>query len=162
MYKFECQLQFKFKNVMNAMAGRDWVSLPAASASTMVPTNIASFPTQQTPHCSKHSSINLRHEHKCVEELNKILEDELAGASLKKQDIIDQIFTDDALGFEIRLLVHKLEALGAFQRSLMKVEAGIMLPQNYFHNHLRCNISSEGQTVAHLNHIIRALEGFLG
>jgi hypothetical protein len=56
---------------------------------------------QTTPLCPKHSTVNLRNEPLVHNTLDTILSLELAGATFTNDSMIDEIFTDNALGFKI-------------------------------------------------------------
>jgi hypothetical protein len=103
---------------------------------------------QTTPLCPKHSTVNLRNEPLIRNTLDTILSLELAGATFTNDSMIDEIFMDNALGFEIAPITQAVVDLHALDHVEVTPNPP---PPNTFPMHDRCNISSEPHTAHHLN-----------
>jgi hypothetical protein len=94
--------------------------------------------------------------------LDNTLSRELDGRSIKHQNIIDDIFTDEALGFKVGPLVEHLDSLAAFARNTTARQPNETLLSNFFHDALKRNVNDEARMSDHLNHLISVLEEHLG
>jgi hypothetical protein len=120
------------------MAYKNFTSLPPPNLKT-------------TPIHPKHSTVNLHDKHLVCNTLDPILSLELAGATINHHNFIDELITDEALGFEIGPIILKLAKLQAFNRAQVTPEPP---PPNTLPIHHRHNTASETHTADHLNCII--------
>ena len=112
-----------------------------------------------TPQRPKHSTINLLNQPLIRDTLDSILSIELEGATIDHNNFIDEIFTDEALGFKIAPIVHYLTKMQAFERSEVTPEPPL---PNTLPIHYRRNVASEAHTTDHLNKIITLIENHIG
>jgi len=131
---------------MAYMAYKNYTSLPPPNLKT-------------TPQCPKHATVNLLSSPFRLRSLDSILRVELEGSIISHNDIIDKIYTDEELGFEIAPIAVKLASLQAFDCAEVKAEPTLpgTLP-----THHQCNIADEMHTANHLNRITALIGEHVG